>query len=78
MYIHVIAVSWFLQCMGEIPREGCMYFRRKEEHTARGRYYSMHCKNNETADLTVKANRQISFGARMSILLYVLCASCTV
>ena len=25
--VHVIVVSWFLQCMGYVPREGCMYFR---------------------------------------------------
>ena len=25
MYIHVLFVSWFLQCMGFVPREGCMY-----------------------------------------------------
>ena len=27
LYIHVIVVSWFLQCMGYVPREGCMYFQ---------------------------------------------------
>ena len=26
-HVHVIVVSWFLQCMGYVPREGCMYFR---------------------------------------------------
>ena len=51
IYIHtctcVIVVPWFLQCMGYVLREGCMYFRgwspRKYIHTARGRYYPMHC-----------------------------------
>ena len=39
----------------------------EEVHTARGQYYPMHCKNHKTADLYMyKANRQISFGARMS------------
>ena len=35
--IHVIVVSWFSQCMGFVPQ---------------GLYYSMHCKNHETADLS--------------------------
>ena len=26
IHVHVIVVSWFLQCMGYVPREGCMYF----------------------------------------------------
>ena len=59
VHIHVIVVSWFLQGMGFVPCEGCMYFR--------GRYYPMHCKKHETADLYYKANHQISF-ARMSLL----------
>ena len=25
--VYVVVVSWFLQCMGYVPREGCMYFR---------------------------------------------------
>ena len=93
---HVIVASWFLQCMGLVPREGCYVLLRAEpkEHsglghissnytcthvmhintdgwpqklvhvhvhtlvrmqtcnsTAQGRYYPMHCKNHETADM---------------------------
>ena len=50
--VHVIVVSWFLQCMEFVPCEGCMYMAEPEElHTARWRYYPMHCKNHDTADL---------------------------
>ena len=47
LYVHVIVVSWFLQCMGYVPREGCMYFRGRSPRStyrARGRYYPRHLK----------------------------------
>ena len=31
--IHVIVVSWFLQCMGCVPCEGCMYFQESTYST---------------------------------------------
>ena len=52
--IHVIVVSWFLQCMGYVPREGCMYFRGwspRKYIQYEGGTYPMHCKNQETAVL---------------------------
>ena len=53
-YVHVIVVSWFLQCMGYVPHEGCMYFRGrspKKYIQYEGGTYPMHCKNHETAVL---------------------------
>ena len=40
--VHVIVVSWFLQCMGYVLREGCMYFRGQSlrKYIVRGRYIS--------------------------------------
>ena len=59
VYIHVVhvVVSWFLQCMGYVPREGCTIpctVKTMRQLTCTDRPY--------------KAKRQISFGARMSIL----------
>ena len=54
MHGHVIVVSWFLQCMGYVPREGCMYFRGRSPRKYiqyEGGTYPMHCKNHETAVL---------------------------
>ena len=69
-YIHVCTcVSWFLQCMGYVPREDCMYFRgwsprkyiQHEGGTIPCTVKTMTC-----TDRPYKANRQISFGTRMS------------
>ena len=52
--VHVIVVSWFLQCMVYVPREGCMYFRGRSPRKYiqhEGGTYPMHCKNHETAVL---------------------------
>ena len=38
LYIYVIVVSWFRQCMGYVPCEGCMYFR----DGVRGSIYIQH------------------------------------
>ena len=53
-HLHVIVVSWFLQCMGYVPREGCMYFRGRSPRKYiqyEGGTCTMHCKNHETAVL---------------------------
>ena len=26
-FVYIIVVSWFSQCMGYVPREGCMHFQ---------------------------------------------------
>ena len=55
IYVYtVIVVSWFLQCMGYVPRKGCMYFmyfRGRSPRKYEGGTYPMHCKNHETAVL---------------------------
>ena len=61
IYVHVIVVSWFLQCMGYmyVPREGCTIpctVKTMRQLSCTDRSY------------TYKANRWISLGARMSIL----------
>ena len=53
LYLHVIVVSWFLQCMGYAPREGCMYFRGQSP-----RKYIQH--EGGTIPCTVKTMRQLS------------------
>ena len=54
-HAHVIVVSWLLQCKGYVPREGC---------TIPGTVKTM--RQLTCTDRPYKANRQISFGARMS------------
>ena len=46
---YVIVVSWFLQCMGYVPCEGCMYFRGRSIQHESG-----------TVPSTVKTMRQLS------------------
>ena len=51
VYLYKSAVSCFLQCMGYVPREGCMYFqgqslRKYIQHE--GGTHPLHCKNDET------------------------------
>ena len=71
-YICNSCLAWFLRCMGFVPRGGCMYFRgrsSREVHTARAQYYPVKTMKQLTCtDRLYKANHQISFGARMSIL----------
>ena len=46
--------TWFLQCTGYVPCEGCMYFRGRSPRRYiqyEGGTYPMHCKNHETAVL---------------------------
>ena len=72
VHVYVIVVSWFLQCMGYVPHEGCTYFqgwslRKYIQH--KGGTIPMHCKNHEQltcTDRPYKANCQISFSGRMS------------
>ena len=62
-HVHVIVVSWFLQCMGYIPREGCTIpctVKTMRQLTCTERPY--------------KANPLISYGARISILYSTYCA----
>ena len=44
IHVHVIVVSWFLQCMGYVPHDRGLYVLPKAEpeevHTVRGRYIS--------------------------------------
>ena len=51
--VQVIVVSWFLQCMGYVPREGCMYFRGRSP-----KKYIQH--ESGTIPCTVKNMRQPS------------------
>ena len=73
VHIHVIVVSWFLQCMGFVLREG--FPRAEPEEVLRPRKYIQH--EGGTILCTVKTMRQltctdrlyqISFSTRMSIL----------
>ena len=71
-HVHVIVVAWFLQCMGYVPREGCMYFRGrspKKYIQHEGGTIPCHVKRFRP----YKANYQISFSARMSILQCIVC-----
>ena len=57
VHVYVIVVSWFLQCMGYVLREGCTIpctVKTMRQLTCTDRPY--------------KANRQISFSAIMSII----------
>ena len=66
--VHVIVVSWFLQCMGYmyVPREGCTYPCTVEAMR------QLSC-----TDRLCKANRRISPGARTSILHVYRTYTCT-
>ena len=74
VHVHVIVVSWFLQCMGYVPHEGCMYFRgRSPKKYIQHEGGTIPCTLKTMRQLTCTdrpytANHQISFSARMSIL----------
>ena len=53
IHVHVIVVSWFLQFMGFVPREGCMYLRGLSP-----RKYIQH--GGGTIPCTVKTMRQLT------------------
>ena len=42
VHVHVIVVSWFLQCMGDLYHTRAVWAEPEEVQTAGGWYYPMH------------------------------------
>ena len=69
MVVYFAVIMHQLSCMYHLSCTMVLYVvlrvEPKEVHAAQG---PMHCKNHERDDSPYKANHQISFSARMSVL----------